>query len=269
MDPSRVIELTTAFAAVVAGVAVILLLPLYFSQRRDIGRLRAWMGREPGHPSADLRASEARLDRAESELERLLAQRGPEALETEIQVPDEPPAGLSPAAARVTSERPALERITQERAALEPHPRWRRFARRATQPKALAVIGVLAVLIGGAAIYGAVTLPLSDGDDPAQPAPIDPSEVSVSILNGTSVGGLAGSVEADIEAGGYQVDTVGGTESGFERTVVMYRPGERRAARRVARDLDVDEAQVRRLDDETAALAGDAAVVVVAGEDRA
>ena len=49
--------------------AFVLLLPLYFSQRRDLARLHAWMEREPGHPASDLAASEGLLDRAETELE--------------------------------------------------------------------------------------------------------------------------------------------------------------------------------------------------------
>ena len=48
-----------------------------------------------------------------------------------------------PAATRVTHERPALERITMERAALQPHPRWRRFVTRVTQPRVLVAIGVV------------------------------------------------------------------------------------------------------------------------------
>ena len=109
--------------------------------------MRAWMEREPEHPAADIAASEALLDRAETELEELV---GPRA--------GEPTAGVTPvtpvpAATRVTHERPALERITMERAALEPHPRWRRFAARATQPRVLVAIGIVALVLGAAGIF--------------------------------------------------------------------------------------------------------------------
>ena len=57
------------YVSLAATIAFVLLLPLYFSQRRDLARLRAWMEREPGHPAADLAASEGLLDRAETELE--------------------------------------------------------------------------------------------------------------------------------------------------------------------------------------------------------
>src|SRR5687768_13950989 len=110
-----------------------LLLPLYISQRRDIHRLHDWMEREPDYPAEDLAASEARLDAAEAELEEITG-------ETVIAEPGAVPATGSAAAARVTHERPALERITMERAALQPHPRWRRFVNRATQPRVLVAI---------------------------------------------------------------------------------------------------------------------------------
>ena len=64
-----------AYVALAAAVACAVLLPLYLSQRRDLQRLQAWMEREPGHPQADIAASEALLDRAETELEALF---GPE-----------------------------------------------------------------------------------------------------------------------------------------------------------------------------------------------
>ncbi len=60
-----------AYVSLAAAVACVVLLPLYFSQRRDLQRLQAWMEREPGHPQADIAASEALLDRAETELEGL------------------------------------------------------------------------------------------------------------------------------------------------------------------------------------------------------
>ena len=52
-----------------AAWASLLLLPLYLSQRRDLKRLVAWQEREPEHAAADVAASEAILDRAETEIE--------------------------------------------------------------------------------------------------------------------------------------------------------------------------------------------------------
>jgi hypothetical protein len=269
MELFELINRTGSVVAIPAALAVFLLLPLYISQRRDLARLRAWMEREPAHPAADLRASEARLDRAEAEVERLGVGSGETAATVVQPAPVAMPSASRSAAARVTSERPALARITMERAALEPHPRWRRFAERATRPRILAAIAAVAALVGVAAIVGSQQILRDGGAGGERGQAFDRSAVTVSVLNGTEFGGLAGKVQSDIAANGYQVDTVGGTESGFERTVVMHRPGARRGARVVARDLGVRRADVQRMDRTTARLGGNAEVVVIVGEDRA
>ena len=61
-------------AAALCGTA--LLTPLYLSQHRDVVRLRELKEREPDHPVRDLAASEALMDRAEAELEDILAEVG-------------------------------------------------------------------------------------------------------------------------------------------------------------------------------------------------
>jgi hypothetical protein len=263
VEISEVFDAVTGFVALAAVVAIVLLLPLYISQRRDVQRLREWMAREPGHPPADLAASDALLDRAESELERLLP---PEPAPEPAPTPSTP----MPAAERVTHERPALERITQERAALAPYPRWRRLRDRVVRPRVLIAIGLFALLIGGAAIVLSEEL-LSTGDGSSarggRGSAIDRSEVTVAVLNGTSVNGLAGRVGSDVESNGYQLGAVSSTTPGVEESIALYARGERAAAEKVARDLGIGP--VQRLDRETARLAGDADVVVIAGEDRA
>ena len=109
MEITDVVDQAGAIIAITAGIGILLLLPLYLSQRRDLRRLVEWMEAEPEHPVADAASSEQILDRAETELERLTG-------EQPVVVAE--PSG---AAARVTSERPALERVTMERAALLPH----------------------------------------------------------------------------------------------------------------------------------------------------
>ena len=58
-----------AYVSLAAIMAFALLLALYLSQKRDLERLSAWMQLEPGHPAADLSASEALMDRAEADLD--------------------------------------------------------------------------------------------------------------------------------------------------------------------------------------------------------
>ena len=266
-------DLAAGLVSVAAAIGLLLVLPLYLSQRRDIHRLRAWMEREPDHPVEDVASSEAILDRAEAELEELTGETqavAPGA--TEVQPSPATPATPIPAATRVTTERPALERITMERAALEPHPRWRRFAARVTQPRVLATIGVVGLLVGIGGIFASERLLSGDEDaEPTRAGAVNPGDVNVVVLNGTTAEGLAGLVADDLRAKDYSIPEGGITNarSTFDQTVVMFAPGNERAARKVARELDVTA--VQRINAETRrAVAGlEPDVVVIAGEDRA
>lgn len=259
MEVTEIFDRVAGFFAAAAVVAFLLLLPLYFSQRRDVRRMRGWMELEPEYPPADIESSEVLLDRAEVELEELLGS------QQEIGMDD---TVVAPAAARVTSERPALERITMERAALQPHPRWRRFVAAATRPRVLVLIGIAALVLGGAGIFVSEKLLEGDGDDRApRAARLKPSEVKVAVLNGTSINGLAGLVSSDVGSFDYELGAVTSTAPGAEKTIVLYADGQKPAAQRVARDLGVKE--VKPIDRESRSLVGDADVVVVAGEDRA
>jgi hypothetical protein len=277
-----------AYVSLLAALACALLLPLYFSQRRDLERLRGWMDREPGHPQADMAASEALLDRAETELEALFASK-PEAPATApageqataqptpvapapptsgVPSPPTPAEGLG-AAQRVTAERPALERITMERAALLPHPRWRRLVGRVSQPRVLSGIAALAVILGLAAIFGSEEILKGGGESGQGPkaGAIVPGEVDVAVLNGTSVPGLAAKVGDDVRVNGFRLGAVTNSRDQFDQTVVMYARGHQRAAKKVAHDLGVKPLQP--IDRQTERAAGDADVVVIAGADRA
>ena len=272
------------YASLAAVLAFGLLLVLYASQRRDLERLTTWMEREPAHPAADLGASEALLDRAEADLEALL---GPGGRDEAWEMGDQPPASeptlVAPptpapatpvppsrsAAARVTTERPALERITTERAALEPHPRWHRLLRRIGQPRVLGLVAMAAVVLGIAAIFGSERL-LQNGEESGhhpKPGSIVPGDVEVAVLNGTSVPGLAGKVGDDVQVNGFKLGTISNSGTRFDQTVVMYEPGQHRAAKRVAHDLGVQP--VQKIDRQTEQAAGSADVVVIAGADRA
>lgn len=257
MDLTEVIDRAGGIVAIVAALGIVLLLPLYFSQRRDLKRLVAWMEREPGHPAEDVAASEVLLDRAESELEELLG----------APPPPEPEPAVT-AAQRVTSERPALERVTMERAALEPHPRWRRFLGTITQPRWMVSIALLAVVLGVGAIFGSELL-LDEGGSERAPktGAIDPAEVSVAVLNGTAVPGLGAKVGDDVEANGFDLGAVTTIPQPFDQTVVRFEEGHEREARTLAKDLGVGP--VQPIDRQVQRLSEGADVVVIAGQDRA
>jgi len=271
-----------AYVSLAAALAFLLLLALYASQRRDLMRLHAWMEREPGHPVADVQASEALLDRAEAELEAVLgtgqeaaagagAAEAEPALEPTVVAPPTPPTPPEPAPAahRVTTERPALERITTERAALQPHPRWRGLAGRLSQPRVLGLVGLLAVILGLGAIFASERL-LREGEGSGhgrKPGAVVPADVTVAVLNGTPVPGLAGKVGDDVRVNGFKLGTVSNSRTRFDQTVVMYEPHQRRAAMQVAHDLGAKP--VQPIDRQTQQVADSPDVVVIAGADRA
>ena len=268
MDFQELIEEAPAVVSIVAAIGIALLLPLYLSQRRDVERLRAWMDREPEHPVADIAASEALLDRAETELEELVGPREPAGAEPATEVRPAAAGGIS-AATRVTHERPALERITMERAALAPHPRWRRFTARATQPRVLIAVGIVALAAGIGGIFVTQGI-LSDGDGGTRAGGrIDRGDVTVTVLNGTAVPGLAQTVATEVESTGYPLRVVVGVaDPVFEETVVLYEDGQKPAAQKVAKDLGLNPSRVEPYDRDTRLLSGGSDVIVIAGEDR-
>jgi LytR cell envelope-related transcriptional attenuator len=282
VDLTDIVDKGGAIVAVVAGLGILLLLPLYLSQRRDLRRLVAWMEHDPDHPAEDVAASEQILDLAEAELEQLTGE-GPaataeDALATEVvaeagpqpgPTPSEPlPAPVTAAARRVTAERPALDRITMERAALEPHPRWRRFTRTVTRPRWMIAIAAGAVLLGVAAIFGTERL-LETGEKerPERAGALDPSQVTVAVLNATSVPGLGATVGDDVEANDFDLGAVSTYPEARQDTVVMFEQGQRRAASKVGANLG--EGILQPIDRQAQRLAEGADVVVVVGEDRA
>lgn len=272
-DFQKIVDKIESSIALAAFVGILLLVPLFLSQRRDIQRLTEFRERHPKYPGSDLATSEALLDRAEAELEEIYADRGEPmtAEEGPVAATVVHPDGL----AGETSERPALDRRTSELAALEPHPRWKQWRDRLTRPRWLAAIAVGAAVIAGAVVIGSESLSSNGGDTPPPPPAanaVDPTTIKVAVLNGTSKTGLAAKVSADITPEGYQLGEVTNLSGAgdFPQTVVYFQPKDKvskEAARKVAKLLG--KARVQEITPQAQKLAGDADVVVVAGDDRA
>ena len=91
--------------------------------------------------------------------------------------------------------------------------------------------------------------------------------MTVAVLNGTTVQGLAAQVGEEVRAGGFTLGTIGNAAR-IDQTSseVLYRDGQARAARAVANRLGIDK--TGPVDSVNEEIAGSFDVVVLVGSDR-
>ena len=95
-----------------------------------------------------------------------------------------------------------------------------------------------------------------------------PANVTVAVLNGTTVPGLAATLSDEVSAAGFKVGTITNfSDQQLAESVVQYAPGHEREARAVSRRLGIDQREP--VNPSSQALAGDATVIVIAGADKA
>jgi hypothetical protein len=160
-------------------------------------------------------------------------------------------------------------------------PRRRFGGLRSLEPRYLALIAAGVLILGGAAAFGATQLLGGDDDAPraaagdgpgrrtAQPAGVDPGTVTVSVLNATTVLGLAAQIGDEVESAGFQRGNVTNASDPAEaqdESAVLFDKGAMEEAREVAAALKIE--QVKPVDPENKRLAGDASVVVIVGADQ-
>jgi hypothetical protein len=155
------------------------------------------------------------------------------------------------------------------------------------EPRYLALLAAGVIVVGGGAAFGISQLggdegggeatpaaeqgggePADDGGGSAEaPAAVDPSTVTVSVLNGTTIGGLAADVADEVAAEGFLVGNVDNAlDQAKAESVVLYAEGARREAQAVQRVLDIP--QIEQVDPDSQQRGGNASVVVVLGADR-
>jgi hypothetical protein len=238
----HLVERVGAYFGFAAFLGLSILALLYFSQARDVRRLREWAGRAP--------------ERAE----------GPAAAQHYL-----PPTSIE----QTTAPKP--RRSLRERIGRIYVPQVRYVA---------LVIGGVIVLAGAA--YGAIQLASNDESSPtnssssqrqpadrdtgdgsaSKPVKIDPAQVTVAVLNGTTIAGLAAQVGEEARADGFTLGTVtNAAKTNQSRSQVLYRKGQKNAADTVGDRLGISS--TAEVDPLSAELAGSFDVVVLVGTDRA
>jgi len=175
----------------------------------------------------------------------------------------------------------APERSAPGVAAVPGRTRW--YSRIATHHVAAAVVGLL--VLGGATAYGVTRLTGDDGGDSSgnaqasnhhapqvkprhNGAAVKPGSVTVAVLNGTTVPGLAATLRDQLAAAGFRRGTIDVfSDQQLAQSVVQYAPGQQAAAEAVGRRLGISQRAPITAD--SRALAGDATVIVIAGADMA
>ena len=145
-----------------------------------------------------------------------------------------------------------------------------------------AIVGAIAVIVVGIVVIaggGDDEAPQSDQARQTEPEVLPPpsqtepaedktprGEVTVAVLNGTSVPGLAKRVATKIEGAGFDVPddlVTNAVEQNRSATVVMYAEGARDEARDVAKEIDVGTDALDVLDESARTVTQDRAMVVV------
>ncbi len=250
------IERVGSYAGLLAFLGLAVLALLYFSQARDVRRLRDWAGRAPERAAAATEVQSAQIAEQTEALRKA---------EEERRKAEEARQAEQAAAAE-------RERRRQHRQHGVGEGRFGGWRERLPEARYLAVIVGGIVILGAGIAVGATQILGGGGKDnhggrAAAGKTVVPSQVEVAVLNGTSIPGLAAKVCDDVKANGFHCGAVTNSQSSFSTSVVMFQRGHKREASAVAHDLGVKK--VRVINSNITSVAGGAPVAVVVGQDRA
>lgn len=255
-----------AFAGLVAFLGLAVLALLSFAQGRDIRRLREWAGSAPERDAERKESTSAAASERAEEMRKLEEAREAERRAADLREHrrERREAGLP----ELTRTERLRERFGGGPAAGDSAGGGVRS--RLGEPRYLVAIFAVLVLVAGGVAFA--TLGGSDdggggkGGKGASRA-LKPSEIEVTVLNGTAVEGLAGTYGDMVERKGFELGAVTNSRSSFADSVVMFAQGNGREAHRVAGSLQIS--RVRPMTAEIASLSAGAPVAVVIGEDNA
>ena len=251
------VERIGAFAGLAAFIGLAVLALLSFTHGRDIRRLREWAG---SAPERDAERKEQTSTIAAQRAEELRALEEARTAEQEA----------------VSNREERRRRREEGQAGQTRGERLRgRFSgagETASRPSSLVALFVVLLAIVGGGAY----LLLSGGDEEGSSgggaakqaaAEVKPSEIEVTVLNGTSVVGLAATYGDKVESKGFDLGAVTNSSASFEQSVVMFKRGHKPEARKVAKQLGIGKVQLMSGEIEAASAGADVALIV--GEDNA
>jgi hypothetical protein len=250
----RVIEQIGAFAGLAAFLGLGVFALLSFAHGRDIRRLREWAGSAPERDSERKESTSA-----------IAAQRAEELRQLEEARTAEHEA-VSHREERRRRRDAGLPELTRRERLRE---RTSGFGERLAEPRYLAALFVAVVLIGGGVAYALLGGSDEGGGKRGKQAAArtQPSEVEVTVLNGTAVPGLAASYGDMVEGKGFKLGAVTNSSSSFAESVVMFKRGHKPEARLVAKQLQLSKLQL--MSSEIEGVSAGANVAVIVGEDNA
>jgi LytR cell envelope-related transcriptional attenuator len=292
----EIVQEIGAAAGVAAVVGLAVLSALSFSQAREVKRLREWAGRAPersgrGVSTGPGRAAGVRLPAQPQTA--ATASGAPASLTgprpaTPADASGPPPVAPQPVRRTPSPQRPitrpaASRAVPQQTVIIPPRRSQPWYSRIGTRYVAVVLVGLL--VLGSAAAYGVTRLTGDDGGDssgnaqanndnglPSKPkrngAAVKPGNVTVAVLNGTTVPGLAAALSDQIAAAGFKKGTINDySDKQLAESVVQYAPGHQAEAKAVSRRVGISQGEPVTAD--SRALAGDATVIVIAGADKA
>jgi hypothetical protein len=276
-----------------AAVGLAALSALHFSQARDVKRLRDWARRAPERSGRGVTAVPGRAAGVPPPAQPPTAATASGAPASRTGPRPATPAGASgpppvapqpvrrtPSPQRPITRPPASRAVAQQTAIIPPRRSQPWYDRIGTRNVAVALVGLL--VLGGAAAYGVTQLTRDDGGDNARNTQannehgspkrnggaVKPPNVTVAVLNGTTVPGLAAALREQIAAAGFKKGTINDfSDQQLAESVVQYAPGRQAEATAVSRRVGISQREPVTAD--SRALAGDATVIVIAGADKA
>ncbi|MGA7436144.1 MAG: LytR C-terminal domain-containing protein [Solirubrobacterales bacterium] len=204
-----VIQTVGGYAGIVSLFGLVVLAMLCFSQARDIRRLREWAGGAPERDAEVREVSEIVAEERSAEL-------------------------------KVLAER---EERRMEREGLIGGSFWDRLGRTG---RILAIVATVIILGAGAAYAGTTLLGGDDGGSTGnkskKAAANSPAQIKVAVLNGTGGAevGLASDYALVLENANFKTGIVTDATETFTSSVVMYTPGNKAAAQKVGKAVDID-----------------------------